>query len=298
MNFPLPPILSSRRTPGPRPSTGTQAESLGPDFRRDDRSKKVFTLGFFVFVALALLALPTPAPAQAIDWNGYCSPSAKRVLLLVDITTPYDTQDKQILVDGLQSIVGKLGDGDRIVIRTIADSYTHTEKLIDRCMPYCPPMSFWDELFSNCTGGLILNHKRTLIAEIRASVRGKLDQFKELEHSEIVGTIAQSAKEVLSPEQGAEVYIFSDLIENSEYIPGGAFREEPNAALIARIEADNFLPNLEGAAVKIFGVGRGGGEERAPLSVPRLNKLLDFWNTLFERSGAAPVTISQNLVAD
>ena len=34
-------------------------------------------------------------------------------------------------------------------------------------------MSFWDELFSNCTGGLILNHKRTLIAEIRASVRGK-----------------------------------------------------------------------------------------------------------------------------
>jgi hypothetical protein len=102
----------------------------------------------------------------------------------------------------------------------------------------------------------------------------------------------------IAPKQGAEVYVFSDLIENSEYIPGGAFREEPNAALIDRIEADNFLPNLEGAAVKIFGVGRGGGEERTPLSVPRLNKLLDFWNTLFERSGAAPVTISQNLVAD
>jgi hypothetical protein len=58
------------------------------------------------------------------------------------------------------------------------------------------------------------------------------------------------------------------------------------------------VPNLQGAAVKIFGVGRGGGEERTPLSVPRLNKLLDFWNTLFERSGASPVTISQNLVAD
>ena len=55
---------------------------------------------------------------------------------------------------------------------------------------------------------------------------------------------------------------------------------------------------LEGAEVKIFGVGRGGGEERTPLSVPRFNKLLDFWNTLFERSGAAPVKISQKLVAD
>ena len=74
----------------------------------------------FLFAALALVALPQAARAQAIDWDGYCSPSAKRVLLLVDITTPYDTQDKQILVDGLQSIVGKLGDGDRIVIRTIA----------------------------------------------------------------------------------------------------------------------------------------------------------------------------------
>jgi hypothetical protein len=72
----------------------------------------------------------------------------------------------------------------------------------------------------------------------------------------------------------------------------------PNAALLAPIEADNLVPNLEGAAVKIFGVGRGGGSERTPLPVPMLNKLLDFWNTLFERSGAAPVTISQNLVAD
>ena len=79
---------------------------------------------------------------------------------------------------------------------------------------------------------------------------------------------------------------------------GGAFHEESNAALIAQIEADNLVLNLQGAAVKIFGVGRGGGEERTLLSVPRLNKLLDFWNTLFERSGAAPVTISQNLVAD
>jgi hypothetical protein len=40
-------------------------------------------------------------------------------------------------------------------------------------------------------------------------------------------------------------------------------------------------------------------QQRGFLSlVLRVNKLLDFWNTLFERSGAAPVTISQNLVAD
>ena len=58
------------------------------------------------------------------------------------------------------------------------------------------------------------------------------------------------------------------------------------------------VPNLQGARVKIFGVGRGGGAERMPLPIPGLNKLLDFWNTLFTRSGAARVMISQNLVAD
>ncbi len=86
------------------------------------------------------------------------------------------------------------------------------------------------------------------------------------------------------------------MIENSEYIRGEAIR--PNDAFIAPIEVDNLVPNLQGAAAKFCGVDRGGREERTPLSVPRLNKLLDFWNTLFERSGAAPVTISQNLVAD
>lgn len=251
-----------------------------------------------LFALSLLFASSVCASAQAIDWNGYCSPTAKRVLLLVDITTPYDNQDKQILVDGLQSIVGKLGDGDRIVIRTIADSYTHTEKLIDRCMPYCPSMSFWDSLFSNCTGGLILNHKRTLISEIRASVRGRLDQFVELDHSEIVATITQAAREVLSDQQNSEIYIFSDLIENSIYIPGKDFGVLPNELLLTRIQNDNLLPRLQNTNVKVFGVGRGGGEERTPLPVPRLNKLLSFWNEFFERGGAVRVTINQNLVAD
>jgi hypothetical protein len=38
----------------------------------------LFRPGIFLFATLALLALSSPARAQAIDWNGYCSPSAKR----------------------------------------------------------------------------------------------------------------------------------------------------------------------------------------------------------------------------
>jgi hypothetical protein len=252
----------------------------------------------FLMTSILLLMSSVEGRAQAIDWNSYCSPTAKRVLFLVDITTPYDNQDKQILVDGLQNIVGKLGDGDRIVIRTIADSYTHTEKLIDRCMPYCPSMAFWDELFSDCTGGLVLNHKRMLISEIRASVRGRLDQFVELDHSEIVATIAQAAKEVFSDQQNSEVYIFSDLIENSIYIPGKDFNVLPNELLLAKIGEDNLIPRLQNTSVRVFGVGRGGGEGRTPLPVPRLNKLLSFWNELFERGGAVKVAINQNLVVE
>jgi hypothetical protein len=69
-------------------------------------------------------------------------------------------------------------------------------------MPYCPPKGFWEDLLSDCTGGLILNHKRILIAEIRDKARARLDNFTELEFSDIVTTISLVSREELSKQKG------------------------------------------------------------------------------------------------
>jgi hypothetical protein len=249
-------------------------------------------------VGLPLLAVPliAPAAAQEVAWQKYCAENGRNVLLLVDITTPYDVQDKTILVDGLQKIVSGLNGGDRIVIRTIADSASASERLIDKCIPYCPEVGFWEELFSNCTGGLILNHKRILIAEIRSKARAKLDNFRELEHSDVIATISSASVEELSSNKQSEVYVFSDLIENSLFIPGKSFLSLPNQELEQQVIAAKLVPRLKGASVRVFGVGRGGTAERTPLAISVLNKVMGFWEQLFKSAGATQVLISQNLI--
>jgi hypothetical protein len=248
-----------------------------------------------VLAVILLIGLIRPADAQAIDWQRYCAADGRDVLLFVDVTTPYDAQDKTILVDGLQRIVADLKGGDRIVIRTIGDSVAHSERLVDRCIPYCPPKGFWEDLFSDCTGGLILNHKRILIADIRKKARERLDQFTELPFSDIVTTVALVSREELSGKKSAEIFLFSDLIENSPFMPGGEFLMLPNADLLKRVAENQLVPSLHGAKVQVFGVGRGGTAERTALPIERLNKIMEFWTRLFTEGGSGGVSINQNL---
>jgi hypothetical protein len=155
-------------------------------------------------------------------------------------------------------------------------------------MPYCSPKGFWEDLLSDCTGGLILNHKRILTAEIRDKARARLDNFTELEFSDIVTTISSSKK-------ATEVFLFSDLIENSPFMRGGEFLMLPNADLLKRVAENQLLPQLQGAKVHVFGIGRSGVADRAALPIERLNKILEFWNSLFKDCGSASVDINQNL---
>jgi hypothetical protein len=259
------------------------------------RALKTWLTALCSLLIIGIAAGLGPATAQSIDWQRYCAPEGKNILLFLDVTTPYDAQDKTILVDGLQRIVTGLKGGDRIIIRTIGDSATHSERLIDKCMPYCPPKGFWEDLLSDCTGGLILNHKRLLIGEIRDKTRARLDNFQELEFSDIVTTLALVSREELSGKKEAEVFLFSDLIENSPFMPGGEFLMLPNDGLLKRIHDNQLVPQLTGAKVHVFGVGRGGTAERAPLPVEWLNKLLAFWNSLFKEGGSISVDINQNL---
>ena len=58
-----------------------------------------------VLAVILLTGFTGSANAQAIDWKRYCATEGREVLLFVDVTTPYDAQDKTILVDGLQRIM-------------------------------------------------------------------------------------------------------------------------------------------------------------------------------------------------
>jgi hypothetical protein len=107
--------------------------------------------------------------------------------------------------------------------------------------------------------------------------------------------VALVSREELSGKKEAEMFLFSDLIENSPFMPGGEFLMLPNEDLLERVAENQLVPELRGAKVNVFGVGRGGTAERTALPIERLNKIMAFWSKLFADGGSAGVSINQNL---
>jgi hypothetical protein len=242
---------------------------------------------------LALAALGAPVARAAPN---YCADTADNIVVYVDKTTPYDDTDKTALVDGVSRLFESLGGGERFTMRTIAQSSTASVSLMDACVPYCPPAGLFGDLFSDCTEGMMLNDRKHVRDLVVGQLRALLADFVELPNSEIIRTIALSASSEQRIGQPLRLYLFTDLIENSVYLPGKQFFSDSNDKLLVRIEADGLVPDFAGATVRVFGVGRGGTAERRPLDQALLTKLMDFWQRYFAAAGAT-VTIQQSLGA-
>lgn len=244
---------------------------------------------------LAVFCLLTTSPAYADDTAKYCAPQADNVVIYIDRTTNYDDTDKRALVDGISRIFAALQGGERIAVRTIADNFGASTSLIDSCMPVCASKGLLGDLFSSdCTEGLAINDRNHLRDRIVKQLQQLLDDYSELPYSEIVRTIAMSSVTEIRPGRHNRLYLFTDLIENSVYMPGKAFFNDSNDKLLAKVAADQLVPDLGGAEVVVFGVGRSGKPGRPTLEQPLLVKLTDFWKRFFALAHAN-VTVEQSL---
>lgn len=251
-------------------------------------------------LALAVAGLLTVLflhPAAAAQSDNYCAPTADNVVVYVDKTTPYDDTDKHALVDGIGRLFESLKGGERFTIRTIAESFSSSTALVDACVPFCPDGGFLGDLFGSCTEGVMINDRKHLRDEVVRQLQILLANFVELPNSEIVRTIGLTAPQELRSGQANRFYLFTDLIENSVYLPGKQFFSDKNDVLLKRVAADKLIPVMAGTNVAVFGVGRGGNPgDRHPLDQKLLEKLTDFWQRYFTAAGAT-VTIQQSLGA-
>ncbi len=233
--------------------------------------------------------------AVAGTTSKYCSDKADNVVVYVDRTTPYDAIDKKDLVDGVSRLFETLKGGERFSMRTIADNFAASTSLLDECLPVCHAGGLFGDLFSGCTEGVVINDTKHLRQAVVEQIKNLLDNFVELPNSSIVRTLGLSAPAELRPGRANRFYIFTDLIENSRYLPGKEFFTTKNSLLLKHIAKDGLVPDLQGATVRIFGVGRGGSPgDRHALDQALLEKLLDFWRHYFE-AAHAQVTIHQAL---
>lgn len=247
-------------------------------------------------IGLLTLMLPISLYASATDrTEKYCQPEGANILVYVDRTTPYDDIDKSALVDGISRIFESLTGGERFTVRTIADASSHSETLVSSCIPVCASKGLLDDLFrSDCTEGAAINDRQHLRSEVVSQMRQLLNGFVELPYSAIVGTLAETGSIEYRRGRSNRIFIFSDLIENSPDIPGKDLFDNKTQTLVARAEKRRMVPELTGADVRVFGVGRSGKPGRPPLPTDLLLKLKDFWEAYFARTGAR-LTIAQSL---
>ncbi len=245
-------------------------------------------------------ASPAATTAAAIGNRNsrFCSSSAANMVLYLDVTTPYDTVDKETLVDGGGRIFESLKGGERLAIRTIADEFPNSRRLLDLCVPYCESRGFLKDLFSDCTEGVVINEKKRMKASMASELRAAITTAGDLPYSAIVRTLSLSASEEFRAGRENDFYVFSDLIENSKYMPGKKFLWEPTDKLLAIVRKDGLIPKLPGASVRVFGIGRGGNpEHRDALQQDVLERVEGFWQTYFTEAGAS-LTMQQNLTLD
>ena len=245
-------------------------------------------------IALLKLFATSAAIAQTSDNRSYCKSDGRIALFLVDITTPYDQTDKDIIVKAIDRILASLNGGEKIIIRTITDSRTHSKQLIERCIPYCAAEGF-SRIFL-CNDGAIRTDREGVYADIVESLRQRLAKFEETRHSDILRTVVLAAKEDAVQGRPLSLYIYSDLIENSDYLPGRKFFSTPVDRLIGQLRKDKLIAPIKNANVIAAGVGRGGTKERRPLGVAEQRKVTDFWTAYFKASGAKSVEVGQNII--
>ena len=242
-----------------------------------------------LLAAVAALMLATGTARAATDYCGYGHATS---VLLVDRTTAFDATDKAVFLQALDGMIAGLGAGDRLVLYTMTGAYTESQKLFDRCKPACPDEGFIGDLFASCRPVVARSDALGFTRELAQTLAGLLQKPEETRFSDLFRTVADAVRPyVAGPQKLQNVYLFSDLIENSPLLPERELKRLPPAAILQRLRTDGVLATLGGAAVRVFGFGRDDSPARPPLPQAERQRIEQAWRLWFDASGAGSVEI-------
>jgi hypothetical protein len=234
------------------------------------------------------LAPPAHATERGVD---YCRFSQNASLFLVDRTTPYDETDRRVVIDSIGAVIEGLGPGDRITVATIGAHYSVSERVIDECKPGCPAANGpLDAFFGGCSPVIAMRDYRAFQARLVARVRPLTATAQEASASDITGTIAQWTRRPSGERGFANIYLFSDMLENSQALPWRTFRDMRTEQALAVVRQYRLAPSVANANVRIVGFGRLHDPGRPPLPADLDLRLRNFWTAYFAAGSARNVS--------
>lgn len=242
-------------------------------------------------LVLAMLLLLGWAPGALAARQDYCKLGTGTIALLIDRTTPYDQQDMDILVAGLDTFVEELKTGDRLVVHTITDNPAASARMFEECVPGCPEgggLSDW--IMSSCKPTVAKAENREFRRRLAQVLVGMLKDKQAYPRSEILRTLDSVARTYRG--RGLKrLIVFSDLLEHSDVLSYTALTEAQPARNLRTVAEQRLLAPLRGVQVDMFGFGRGHDPGRKALPRPVENRIHDFWALYLRDSGAAEVRI-------
>ena len=195
------------------------------------------------------------------------------VLAFIDTTTAYDDVDRDQIVPAIEDMASSLDSDQRVIIRTVRDAPSASRLLFDACVPADPEFEWsfsglWNWLTTNKDE--LQTERRAFFADMRASLLPILDQRGGASKTALIETLDHF---LISVEQPAAIWLFTDLLESSVVAPGRLLDGDPQDLL----KAAQHFPRLEGTPVHVAGIGRWHDVDRRPLHAAELSSLIDSW---------------------
>lgn len=244
----------------------------------------ILAAGLAACAAALTACSPKEGAGGAFD---YCDAGKATSLFLIDRTTQADATDRSIMMESLGTVVDGLGSGDRIVVATIGPHYTQTERLVNACKPGCPEnQGAMDYMLGQCSAMQAKSDERVFMQQLVRALEPVTRQAEEAPTSDIVRTIAQWTHNPPGGRTYSTVYIFSDMLENSQVLPWRTFKTQPAEESLATAEEYQLVPDLPGADVRIVGFGRSHDPGRPPLDPDVDLRIRTFWTEYFAEGGA------------
>jgi hypothetical protein len=235
--------------------------------------------GLLLGVSLGLLAGHRAAAAD------YCEYGAATAVLLVDRTTRFDTTDQAVFLEAAGALVDRLGAGDRLMALTMTDA----------CKPACPEQGLLGDLFGACSDLAAQVRFRQFRASLAGALADLLRHPRDSPASDLFRTVADITASVGAangPERPLRTLtVFSDLLENSSFLPEREFRRMTPTEGAARLAAADLRAKVAGAAVRVYGFGRDDGPARAALPQAERRSVAMIWERWFRDGGATSVVI-------
>jgi hypothetical protein len=202
----------------------------------------------------------------------------------VDRTTPFTDPERRQIRQSFEAIRGGLRTGDRLQMGSIEDLFVNSFTKELGCLPKCPPND------GNCSPGVALIDESAFDADLETAIEQLLEDRPEQPKSDVTATIAGAAAGFSTERPVSDLYVFSDMIENSQHMPSERLFALPVPEALAAIRSAGAMAAMSGARVHIIGMGRGHATGRAPITGEQMIHLRSFWNAYFTEATGAPPT--------